>query len=309
MGFNVQDQDGVRSISPLPPSAEETALLRAELDLTNARLTAINSQSTLQANLLKNLGYDATTGTFTENATLGMTPDQITRANTLVDQSAGITDRLTGAQGTAISSLEDMITRGNKIDPQTASYIDELYANELGSGMSDIDRNFRSDLDVLREELAPGLGLRSSDTPILDRGGEIAEETTRQRGQLLRDIRGAAAGAKLNFPLQQGQLTTGQTGQVMNTAEAAKQFQNTLNQQAFMNRQLLLDTTGQFGLGLAGATGASPGAVGANLQGSRYGASPETVNFSNTGFNAGEAASSIGQLADIDWGKVFSFLT
>ena len=308
MGFNVQDQDGVRSISPLPPSAEEIALLRAELDLTNARLTAINSQSTLQANLLKNLGYDATTGTFTE-ASLGMTPDQITRANTLVDQSAGITDRLTGAQGTAISSLEDMITRGNKIDPQTASYIDELYANELGSGMSDIDRNFRSDLDVLREELAPGLGLRSSDTPILDRGGEIAEETTRQRGQLLRDIRGAAAGAKLNFPLQQGQLTTGQTGQVMNTAEAAKQFQNTLNQQAFMNRQLLLDTTGQFGLGLAGATGASPGAVGADLQGSRYGASPETVNFSNTGFNAGEAASAVGELADIDWSKVFSFLT
>jgi len=283
MGFETTEQGKTSTVNIIPPSAEEIQLLQKELALADQRFTSIRQQLGLQTQVLKDLGFNPATGEFSGDANLGLSDQQIADAERLLSgQQDFQTQALTGA-GDVLQSELGAIAGGSRIDPETAGYIDTVFGSQFESGASDIDRALRTTLESIREELAPSLGLRPEDTPIQDRGARMGEEAVRQLGQLLRDLQGGAAAAKLNFPLQQGELTSTRAGQIFNVSDAADKFVNDLQQQAFLNRQLLLETGGQFNVNTATATGASPGTTGANLQAGRFSVSPQTVNLSSTG--------------------------
>lgn len=115
-------------------------------------------------------------------------------------------------------------------------------------------------LEQVREVMAPARGLRPTDTPITDRAFRVAGT-----------IGSEAARAKLD-----------------------------LGQRAFTNRLALIEGAGQMGLGLATATGSSPGTVATNLMGNRYSVAPTSISGSGFNFDLGEAFDSI------PWDDIFS---
>ncbi|MEE8607223.1 MAG: tail fiber domain-containing protein [Nitrospiraceae bacterium] len=159
------------------------------------------------------------------------------------------------------------IKRGGAATPEQLELIGQ--ATELGiqSGESDIAK-FQSDAtERIAQELAPALGLRPTDTPVLDRAGRVAEEAVRQQGQLVTGLRQAEATASLNFPLAAQQLQSSQTQFQQQLAQATSQFQSQLRNSAFLNRLRLSEAPQQFGLGLA--TGVSVPGLGRAPSGSR----------------------------------------
>jgi len=113
--------------------------------------------------------------------------------------------------------------------------------------------------------LAPSLGLRPTDTPITDRGGEIAEEGIRQYGQLERSLQGAGAEAKLNYPLAAAGVSNQAAQFQQNLILASQELAGRLSNQAMANRLSLAGVAGQpaqtaigAGLGLANASSPNP---------------------------------------------------
>ncbi len=153
------------------------------------------------------------------------------------------------------------IEQGGRATPEQRRLIEQLTSQTIARGGSDIERFQQRGLNLLGEELAPSLGLRAGDTPILDRGGRVLEEGNRQFGQLVRSARGAQATAELNFPLGQSQLRSSQIGAQQGVSQAAAQFQADLRNQAFSNRLAQLQQTSDVGLRLTGAPFSSSGAL------------------------------------------------
>ena len=158
------------------------------------------------------------------------------------------------------------IEQGTKATPEQEALIEEIRSTQLATGESDISRFRDQNLESLREELAPSLGLRSTDTPILDRGARVAEEATRQQGQLERGLATTAANARLNFPIAAGAFEANRIGFQQNLALATREFQERLRAQAFTNRLNLgrsiggvIGQTASAGLGLAGIGTSFPG--------------------------------------------------
>jgi hypothetical protein len=146
---------------------------------------------------------------------------------------------------------------------QQLAAIEDARRAQVASGEFDIERGETEAYRALREELAPRLGLRPTDTPIRQRGGFISAEALRQRGQLAQTAAQAAAQARLQYPLAANQLLSQQTQFQQGLSNSVSQFQEQLRQQAFNNRLLLSSQlgqvgaqAGQFGLGLA--TGIQP---------------------------------------------------
>lgn len=146
--------------------------------------------------------------------------------------------QLFGDVGEALDTTADFtagqIERAGAASAREVDLINEAVFRALEAGEADIERFQSQATEQLREELAPQLGLRPGDTPILDRGSRIASEATRQQGQLVSRLRGQQAESLLNFPLQRGQ------------------FLSNLNQSAFTNRLQLAGAQSTAGLGLAG---------------------------------------------------------
>lgn len=137
--------------------------------------------------------------------------------------------------------------------PEQESLINEAVQKALEAGESDISRFQSQATEQLREELAPSLGLRPGDTPILDRGSRIAAESARQQGQLVSKLGLGRAASLLEFPM------------------AIQDFQSRLRSQAFANRLQLSSNQGSLGLGLAGVA-PNVGAVLANQGSAGFGA-------------------------------------
>ena len=159
------------------------------------------------------------------------------------------------------------IKRGGAATPEQEQLIGQ--ATELGieRGESDIAKFQKDATERIAQELAPALGLRPTDTPVLDRAARIAEEAVRQQGQLVTGLRQAEATAKLNFPLATQQLQSAQVQFQQQLAEATSQFQGQLRNTAFLNRLRLSEAPQQFGIGLVGGVNV-PG-LGRARQGSR----------------------------------------
>jgi hypothetical protein len=181
-------------------------------------------------------------------AGIGFTQAEIDRVRGQLDQEQQFT-----ALNQELVGLQLQATRqGSAATDKQIGLINEASEAAIALGSSDIDRFTKEGLNLVAGELAPSLGLRPTDTPIQDRGFRLAEEGVRQKSQLQRQIRGQAASAQLNFPLAAGAFDTAQRGATQQFSQAAQQFQNQLQQQAFINRLNLTNQASSSGLSLAG---------------------------------------------------------
>ena len=176
-------------------------------------------------------------------------------------QAAAFGDAITGAEGfeqfagdpESAAALQDELTQlqlerirsGGEATDRERELINQATEFAIRAGNIDISRFELQGLETLREELAPQLGLRPGDTPILDRGARVSAEALRQRGQLSAGLRGQQAQSLLQFPLQRTSL-------LGNLSQNMQNFQNMLRQNAFLNRLGLAGQASAAGLGLAG---------------------------------------------------------
>ena len=215
------------------PSPEERALQSKQLELATFQLQELQKQSTLQAQFAGDIGP--------------LLEQQAADA----EQARERSDALFPIQEELLQLALEDIRRGGAVTPEQIKLIQQAGDAALERGGTDIERFRTESLDAIRNELAPSLGLRPSDTPILDRGARVAAEATRQGGQLAAGIRGAEASAQLNFPLAQSQLLQASALGQQQVSEATRQFQDRLRQAAFTNRLNLQSNVGGLGLGLA----------------------------------------------------------
>ena len=242
------------------PTAEEQQLTQLQLQLGESQLEAIKQQTVLQGQLVEQLG-----------PLQEIQAAEAERALAEAERTGPIREELLNL------ALED-IRRGGAATPEEIRLIEEAGAAGLAGGEINIERFETEALRGLREELAPSLGLRPSDTPILDRGGVVAAEALRQKGTLSAAIQQAGATSRLNFPLARSQLIQAGVGAQQTLQESVRQFQEQLRTQAFINR---LNLTGQTaGLGLGLATGFQPNLAGLSsvLGGQRGGTQTTTTS-------------------------------
>ena len=71
----------------------------------------------------------------------------------------------------------------------------------ITAGQKDIDRFFGDAMKVLHEQ-ATARGMRFGDSPMLDRGGQIATDVLRQKEDLAQGIRAQQASMNLTYPLE-----------------------------------------------------------------------------------------------------------
>jgi hypothetical protein len=221
-------------VQPAPRSEEDKRLVEQQLQLGEFRLEELKRQREFQSQFAEEL-----------RPLLDLSLEQSQEA--LAEQR-----RLAPAREELLQIALEDLRRGGQATPEQIRLIEEAGSAALERGLIDIERFETGGFRTLREELAPGLGLRPSDTPILDRGAMLAAEAERQRGGLAQLIRGGEAAARLQFPLaQSAQTQAGALGQ-QNLAEATRQFQEQLRAQAFSNRLQAGATVSGLGLGLAG---------------------------------------------------------
>ena len=244
-------------VTPGQKSPEEIALNKKQVELAQAQLDAISKQGVFQDELF------AAAKPLIEQQSL-LLQEQLKFETDPVRQAE--IQRQLEVQGQLLDASLKHIEQGTRATPEQEALIEEIRSTQLATGESDISRFRDQSLESLREELAPSLGLRSTDTPILDRGARVAEEATRQQGQLERGLATTAAGARLNFPLAAGQFQAQQLQFQQGLSLATSQFQEQLRQQAFNNRLNLgrsiggvLGQSGSSGLGLAGIGTSFPG--------------------------------------------------
>lgn len=180
-----------------------------------------------------------------------------------------------------LGQLNQDILRGQTASPQDLAAINTAANSALEAGLGDINRYQTQGLEALRTQLAPSRGLRSSDTPILDRGAQLVSEANRASSQLTNQIRGQQAQLQLQYPLERraSDLAGLQTQNAFATQQQG--FLQQLQQQALQNRLLINSglqgagfDLGNFGLNLATGgnanTGSSLAALGnAATQGSQ----------------------------------------
>jgi hypothetical protein len=171
----------------------------------------------------------------------------------LVRERAGLGRGEAGAEiGLGLLGTEAMrVLEGQPLLPEQEELIRRSSEELLAAGESDIERAAGRGLEQLREELAPQLGLRPSDTPVLDRGARIMEEATRQKGQLGRNLRAQEASLRLNVPLETARIEAFRAPQLIGRGQEMASLQALLREQAFQNRLNLFTGTSNLGLGLA----------------------------------------------------------
>ncbi len=219
----------------VPPTREENELeiQRLSLEFARKQLEAFTRQETFQQeqeNLLK---------PFLEEQTR------------LGEAATARQTKLDAVQDELLQFQLDAIRQGPGATSEQKALIGAQTEEAIQFGKSDIQEFQRSGLELLREELAPSLGLRPQDSPIIDRGGRVVAEGQRQAGQLVRSLRGAQSAAELNFPLAAGQFQATQTGAQQELSQSASQFLANLRQQIAVNRFSFSGGVGAGGLALA----------------------------------------------------------
>lgn len=215
----------------------------------------IASQLTLAAEQLKNLD---TIGDFTADAFNNVFPQLVQQINQFLPQQQRISgdtldfaNQQINAQSALLDSELQAILRGPSLTAEQSALIDQGAQASIDAGLSDISRFRDESLRTLAQETAIGRGLRPEDTPILDVGGRIANESSRQASQLISGIRADAARAKLDYPLQAGQFQAARTQAQQTLGQSTMQLIENLRQQSFANRMGIITTGGNLGLNLA----------------------------------------------------------
>jgi len=133
----------------------------------------------------------------------------------------------------SLAAEQSRIEGAGKLTDQESGFINDAASSSYRQGASQIDESTTLGLQQLRQELAPSRGLRSSDSPVIDRGSLIARQGMRQKGELGLGLQSQAARARLEFPLQR------------------QAFQDQLRNNAFKNRLSLSGQSSQLGLNLS----------------------------------------------------------
>lgn len=279
-----------------PPSAEEKTYLASQQALAAKQLELLNSQGDFQKSYLDAIKpiLDQQTGILQQGLTqqgdylkalqpsmdaqtalLKQQLDQQTaaindpvakeiqqRSNELLLQQMQSQQDLAPLQKQLLQTQLDQAIQGNNPTAEQIASIDAATKAALASGTSDINAYSDDAYRQLRDNLAPSLGLRPTDTPILDRGSLVAREATRQVGQLTSNLQGANANARLNYPLAAAQVSQATSNSAASISQAAQTFQAQLADAAAANRLNLMQSGNQsFGLGLNGTGAAGAGGL------------------------------------------------
>jgi hypothetical protein len=277
-------------------TSQEIALIGKQVQLAEAQLQAVKAAMSTQA--------DPATVT-------GLLQEQIevfrSELAQLQEDPTGQED-LTGFSGLMRQAGEigADVGRGMTASPEDQRMIEEAANQAIEAGLIDVERFRSQSMDDLFGRVAPSRGLRPGDSPILDRGGDIIAESTRQAGSLISNIRGAQAQNMLQFPLARRQSdlsAVGMQAQVMD-------FQRVLRDNAFANRLRLGAALGDigaqqqnFGLGLASGIPTNVGGTLAAIAGAQPQSSSRTApqdfatGLANIGQIAGGAGALMGGLA------------
>lgn len=240
MSFGVNETES-ETVTEIPSAGrEERELQGFTLEAARAQLDQLRNQLAFQSQLFQAQSPEALQQVkdffgFSQNALQADQPGATALERT------GATEKLLG--------MELQRAASGVATPEQRAAINQSANLAIEAGQSDISRAASEQLQLLRRELAPGLGLRSTDTPITDRGQRIAEEAVRQSGQLTRGVRGAEQQALIDASLRQGALNQGLLGQSLGASAD-------IAQRAFQNRLALAGRDfgiGQLGLGLTTA--------------------------------------------------------
>jgi len=180
----------------------------------------------------------------------GQLPGLTSDLGTLTSQAGDANDLFNSVSGQYGDILQQELSRfssGNLATPEELQQIDAAIGSASAYGNSDIDKSSSDALSQLRDELAPQLGLKPTDTPILDRGGKVEAEALRQKGQLATSLAGQKANSILNLPVNRSQILTNTLGLLQNMDTQRSQ----LAESAFINRLRLLGQVSGTGLGFA----------------------------------------------------------
>ncbi len=234
-------QKATSSTSPIAPSANELALQEVNLALARSAQQAFTG-------LFPQIG--AAGGEGLQRFQFGQVTDA-GRALTGGQQEGFIRDEFGRAQAGAADAdrirqfeRDEILGGGPRLTPEQEANIAAASQAAFATGSADITAARQDALRDVREELAPSRGLRPSDTPIVDRGGRIAQESVRATGRLRSTIAGQEAAARISLPLEQSRLRQAASQFQQQQAAGATNVQNALRSNAFANR---LNLTGQVG--------------------------------------------------------------
>lgn len=264
-----------------PPTKQEIALQASQLEVAQAQLQAIQDQSTFQREQFDLLRPQV--------------EQQVSDAQFAREQAEALAPLQQGLLEQELARIE----RGGAATPEQQRLIGEVTERAIASGESDIAAFQQRGLDLLANELAPSLGLRPGDSPIVDRGLRFSEEGLRLQASLAGNLRGAQAQAELNFPLAVQQLQSGATQFQQSFATQKQQFAESLRQRAFANRLNLTAGTGTSGLNLINVTNPNTAAALGSLQNLRLGSAKTTTSIRDPLGDIGKLISGAGSIAGI----------
>lgn len=312
---------------PAPRSQEENDLLKQQVEIARFQLDELKKASAsnsefnaflkplieLQGDILKGVAADTQSQReeqrLINERTLKFQQENKEQLDRQYQTQLDLDTKQLALTEKSIAAQMKALENAGKPTEQETALINDAVAAALQSGEVDINRFQTDALTALAQELAPALGLKPTDTAILDRGGKIAAEALRSKSSLSADLRAAQANAGLSFPLARDQLISSISGFQQNLAESTAQFKEQLRQSALINRANLGLGLGspavgqqQFGLGIAGGLGGINAGLGNISQILRAGAGSTTTTTGTTPFNLGGLGGLFGGLGGLGTG-------
>lgn len=232
---------GSQTTRTAPRSAEAKKVLKDILEVSAAQVAGIKKL-----------------GTFTDAQFAQLLPilanevnKFLPKENQLTAKSLGVAEAQIGSQAELNQRALDQVRNGVSLTPEQSALITASANDAIKSGLSDISAYRDQSLRSLAQETAIGRGLRPEDTPILDVGGRVINESSRQASNLITGIRGQESAQKLQYPIDAGNYIAGITQAQQTQGSNATNLVQQLRQQAFNNRLNLTSTVGNLGVNRA----------------------------------------------------------
>lgn len=241
-----------RTISGMTPAEKKT--LQLQIDSANNQFAQIQKLGGFTADQFNQ--YKAT---LANEVNKYLAPE-----NQITSKSLAFANEQVAAQSGFLTQAQQLIENGGQATPEQTAQIKAAADAALSSGLSDISTFRDESLRSLAQETSQARGLRPSDTPILDVGGRIVNESSRQASKFIDDVRGRQAQQMLDYPLAEGQYRAGLIQNQQTQAANTQNFVQQLRQQAFNNRLNLTSTLGTLGLQSSQAS-VNPAALQAQL--------------------------------------------
>ncbi len=208
----------------LPFTEADLELLGINIDTAKVVFENLIQQQGFQQNLFKAAeGILGEGGIFNQELTAEQARSRIAQS-----QQSRQADQTRFGQNAQLQQQISDLVAGKGISEGDRANLDRIF-----------DQAASSQLGALKRELAPSLGLRGSDSPIVDRGAVIASGLVGQRAQ-----------AEIGL----GQSNLQNFGSLLGINNAANQFSQSLLQGDFNSQLGFLGQTAQSGLGLSSPT-------------------------------------------------------